>query len=85
MQAAGNLAEALRQKAIEFGFSACAFTTPNAIPDAAGRLAAFLNAGYHGQMGWLADRAGWLIGLVVAGLGGGPAGSISGCCRVSCC
>jgi len=59
MQAAGTLAETLRQQAIEFGFSACAFTTPNAIPDAAGRLAAFLNAGYHGQMGWMADRAHW--------------------------
>ena len=34
-------------------------TTPDAIPQAAGRLAAFLDAGRHGQMGWMEERAGW--------------------------
>ena len=34
-------------------------TTPGAIPQAAGRLAAFLDAGRHGQMGWMEERAGW--------------------------
>ncbi len=32
---------------------------PDAIPQAAGRLAAFLDAGQHGQMGWLAERSHW--------------------------
>ncbi len=32
---------------------------PDAIPDAAPRLSAFLQNGYHGQMGWMADRAEW--------------------------
>lgn len=34
-------------------------TTPNAIPDAAGRLADWLTAGHQGDMGWMADRAEW--------------------------
>jgi len=59
MGMAGNLAEKLRQQAIDFGFTACAFTTPDAIPEAAGRLAEFLKAGYNGQMGWLAERSHW--------------------------
>ena len=29
------------------------------MPEAAGRLRAFLAAGRHGQMGWLAEREGW--------------------------
>ena len=32
---------------------------PDAIPDAAARLAAFVDAGRHGQMGWMADRMAW--------------------------
>jgi len=41
------------------GFAAVGVTRPDAIPQAAGRLAAFLAAGRHGQMGWMAARAGW--------------------------
>jgi epoxyqueuosine reductase len=29
------------------------------VPEAAGRLAAFLEAGRHGQMGWMAERVEW--------------------------
>ncbi len=32
---------------------------PDAVPEAAGRLRAFLEAGRHGQMGWLAEREAW--------------------------
>ena len=32
---------------------------PDAIPQAPGRLAAFLDDGMHGQMGWMEDRAAW--------------------------
>lgn len=41
------------------GFVAMGVTRPDAIPDAPARLAAFLDAGYHGQMGWMADRVAW--------------------------
>jgi epoxyqueuosine reductase len=34
-------------------------TRPDAVPEVAARLAAFLAAGRHGQMGWLAERAEW--------------------------
>ncbi len=34
-------------------------TTPDAVPQAAERLADFLAAGHHGQMGWMADRTEW--------------------------
>ncbi|MDQ3560470.1 MAG: DUF1730 domain-containing protein, partial [Pseudomonadota bacterium] len=33
-------------------------TTPDAIPQAAPRLHAAIEAGHHGAMGWLADTAG---------------------------
>ena len=41
------------------GFSAARICRPDAVPQVAGRLAAFLARGYHGQMEWLADRAHW--------------------------
>ena len=34
-------------------------TRPDAVPELAGRLADFLTAGRHGQMGWMAERTGW--------------------------
>ncbi|MCV2867336.1 tRNA epoxyqueuosine(34) reductase QueG [Defluviimonas sp. WL0002] len=41
------------------GFSAVGFCAPGSIPQAANRLAAFVEAGRHGQMGWMAERMGW--------------------------
>ena len=41
------------------GFAAVGFCAPDAIPAAAGRLQAFVAAGRHGQMGWMAERMGW--------------------------
>lgn len=32
---------------------------PNAVPEVADRLAAFVEAGYHGQMTWMAERMHW--------------------------
>jgi epoxyqueuosine reductase len=29
------------------------------VPEVAGRLRAFVAAGHHGQMGWMAERAHW--------------------------
>jgi epoxyqueuosine reductase len=54
-----DLKSALIARALAEGFTAVRVTRPDAVPDMAGRLRAFLDAGYHGQMDWLADRAEW--------------------------
>ena len=41
------------------GFAKCRITTPDAVPEIAGRLAEFVDAGYHGQMAWMAERMNW--------------------------
>ncbi|ARJ69515.1 tRNA epoxyqueuosine(34) reductase QueG [Paracoccus contaminans] len=46
-------------QALAEGFSAVRVTTPDAVPQAAARLAAFVAAGRHGQMGWMAERMNW--------------------------
>ncbi len=53
------LSDALRVQAIAEGFSDIGICRPDAIAQAPGRLAAFLAAGQHGEMGWMADRAAW--------------------------
>ncbi len=53
------LKDRLAAEARAVGFSAMGICAPDAVPDGAARLAAFLEAGYHGQMGWMADRAEW--------------------------
>jgi len=53
------LKDALRARALEEGFSAMGICRPDAIPEAAGRLARFVDAGRHGSMGWMAERMGW--------------------------
>jgi epoxyqueuosine reductase len=45
--------------ALDMGFAACGVCTPDAIPLAPERLAAFVSAGHHGQMDWMADRMAW--------------------------
>ncbi len=51
--------ERLRTHALEAGFARMGVCRPDAIPQAAGRLAAFVGGGRHGQMGWMAERMGW--------------------------
>ena len=55
--------EALKQRlavrAREEGFSGMGICAPGATPETAARLGAFLAAGHHGQMGWMAERAEW--------------------------
>ena len=46
-------------RAREEGFVDARVCRPDAVPEVAARLAAFLEAGHHGQMGWMAERAGW--------------------------
>jgi epoxyqueuosine reductase len=41
------------------GFVACRVCRPWAVPEVPDRLAAFLAAGYHGQMDWLETRSNW--------------------------
>lgn len=49
----------LRARARVEGFANMGVTRPDAVPQLPERLAAFLNAGHHGQMGWMAARAQW--------------------------
>ena len=55
---AGDLKSRIRSVAAEAGFEAVRVTTPGAIPAARERLAAFLAAGHHGDMDWMAAKAG---------------------------
>ncbi len=41
------------------GFAKMRVTTPDAVPQITGRLAAYLAEGRHGQMGWMAERVHW--------------------------
>ncbi|MEM1077926.1 MAG: tRNA epoxyqueuosine(34) reductase QueG [Pseudomonadota bacterium] len=54
-----TLAAALKAEATRLGFAASGICAPDAIPEAAGRLAAFVEAGRQGQMGWMAERMHW--------------------------
>jgi epoxyqueuosine reductase len=54
-----GLKAALNTKALEEGFAKMRVCRPDAIPEAAGRLDAFVRAGRHGQMGWMAERMNW--------------------------
>jgi epoxyqueuosine reductase len=51
-----NASAAIRDKALALGFDAVGFAAASLGPAARARLAAFLAAGRHGEMGWLADR-----------------------------
>ncbi len=52
-----DAAEAIRTKALALGFDAVGFAAADPDPAAADRLKAFLDAGFHGEMRWLAARA----------------------------
>lgn len=59
MKDAEALKAALVARAMEEGFSKVGICAPDAVPEAAGRLAAWLAEGRQGQMGWMAERAEW--------------------------
>jgi epoxyqueuosine reductase len=48
---------AIRERALAEGFDAVGFAPAHLEEGARERLAAFVDAGYHGDMGWLADTA----------------------------
>lgn len=53
------LATALKAEAGRLGFAASGICAPDSIPQVASRLATFVEAGHHGQMGWMAERMHW--------------------------
>ena len=54
-----GLKERVIARALDEGFVAARVCRPDAVPEVAVRLAAFVEAGYHGQMGWMAERMHW--------------------------
>ncbi|EKD59565.1 MAG: hypothetical protein ACD_54C01273G0001 [uncultured bacterium] len=54
-----SLKDRLAVRALAEGFSKVGICTPDAVPETATRLRAFLQAGYHGQMAWMAEREQW--------------------------
>lgn len=59
MKDAGALKAELVARALGEGFSKVGVCAPDAVPEAAGRLAEWLAEGRQGQMGWMAERAEW--------------------------
>jgi epoxyqueuosine reductase len=47
------------EQALGEGFVMARICRPDAVPDVPDRLAAFIEAGYHGQMAWMAERMHW--------------------------
>ncbi len=47
----------IRDRALALGFDAVGFAAPDGIGDAGAKLTEFLAAGWHGDMGWMADTA----------------------------
>ncbi|CUH87138.1 Epoxyqueuosine reductase [Phaeobacter sp. CECT 5382] len=54
-----DLKDRLVSQALAEGFVACKICRPEDVPQVPDRLQQFLDAGYHGQMGWMADRSHW--------------------------
>ena len=54
-----DLKDRLVSRALEEGFVACRVCRPSDVPEVPERLSAFVEAGYHGQMAWMADRMAW--------------------------
>lgn len=54
-----DLKQRLVSQALTEGFVAARVCRPWDVPEAPGRLAAFVEAGYHGQMSWMEERMAW--------------------------
>lgn len=54
-----SLKQRLVSEALNMGFVACKVCRPWDVPDVPARLAAFVEADYHGQMGWMSERMTW--------------------------
>ena len=51
-----ELSVAIKERALELGFSDCGFSRAEALPDDAQRLNAWLQKGYHARMGYMANH-----------------------------
>lgn len=54
-----DLKARLVKQALSEGFVACRVCRPWDVPEVPDRLAAFVESGYHGQMGWMEERMAW--------------------------
>ncbi len=54
-----ELKDLIVRQALAEGFARARIARPDAVPEAAERLAAYVAKGRHGQMGWMAERMGW--------------------------
>ncbi|MGC1502635.1 MAG: tRNA epoxyqueuosine(34) reductase QueG [Sulfitobacter sp.] len=54
-----DLKARLVEQALAEGFVACRICRPWDVPEVPERLDAFVKAGFHGQMTWMADRMAW--------------------------
>jgi len=52
---ARKLTDFVKAEATALGFDLCRITSPDAIPQAPERLREFLDSGFHGTMGWMAE------------------------------
>lgn len=52
---ARKLTDFVKAEATALGFDLCRITSPDAIPLAPERLSEFLDSGFHGTMGWMAE------------------------------
>ncbi len=53
------LRDRIHARALDEGFAAMGICRPDAIPEAADRLATYLREGRHGDMAWMAERTHW--------------------------
>ncbi len=54
-----RLKDKLVAQAVTEGFVSCKICKPWDVPEVPDRLSAYVDAGYHGQMGWMAERMAW--------------------------
>lgn len=54
-----DLAKNLHRQALAEGFSDMGICAPDAVPETVARLQNYVDAGLHGQMGWMAERMNW--------------------------
>ncbi|WP_170334452.1 tRNA epoxyqueuosine(34) reductase QueG [Ruegeria arenilitoris] len=59
MKIGAGLKDKLVAQALSEGFVSCRVCRPWDVPEVPSRLEAFLQAGYHGQMAWMAERTHW--------------------------
>jgi epoxyqueuosine reductase len=77
-----SISSRIRERALAEGFDLVRFADARSVPENATRLSAFLEAGHHGEMDWMAERAGWRAdpqemwpaakSVIVLGLNYGP-------------